>query len=187
MANITWDLKNLDSLKEYIFKELIGEHKNTEDINEAINKYAESYHEMKLKIELKDVDSQIKQESWDVPEGLKFMDGKQDYQIIINERQVVRCYDDLYDVNTYNVRGNVFLSNPKDYKIIRCEKEDIKKGEICFFDYVEDSDFNELVKYGYYGFVLGNGELLEINIDNNIHYPEIMNRNWDYWFKIVKR
>jgi hypothetical protein len=43
-----WELKNLDSLKEYIFDELIGEHKNTKDIDEAINKYAESYHKMQL-------------------------------------------------------------------------------------------------------------------------------------------
>ena len=50
MKDITWELKNLDSLKEYIFDELIGEHKNTNDINEAINKYAESYNEMKLKL-----------------------------------------------------------------------------------------------------------------------------------------
>jgi hypothetical protein len=50
MEDITWDLKNLDSLKEYIFDELIGEHKNKKDINEAINRYAERYHEMQLKI-----------------------------------------------------------------------------------------------------------------------------------------
>ena len=50
MEDITWELKNLDSLKEYIFNELIGEHKNTIDINEAINTYAERYHEMQLKL-----------------------------------------------------------------------------------------------------------------------------------------
>lgn len=50
MKDITWELKNLDSLKEYIFDELIGEHKNTKDINEAINKYAERYYEMQLKL-----------------------------------------------------------------------------------------------------------------------------------------
>jgi hypothetical protein len=50
MEDITWELKNLDSLKEYIFDELIGEHKNTKDINEAINIYAERYHEMQLKL-----------------------------------------------------------------------------------------------------------------------------------------
>ena len=50
MKDITWELKNLDSLKEYIFDELIGEHKNTKDINEAINRYAERYHEMQLKL-----------------------------------------------------------------------------------------------------------------------------------------
>lgn len=50
MKDITWELKNLDSLKEYIFDELIGKHKNRNDINEAINKYAESYNEMKLKL-----------------------------------------------------------------------------------------------------------------------------------------
>jgi len=50
MEDITWELKNLDSLKEYIFDELIGEHKNTKDINEAINTYAERYHEMQLKL-----------------------------------------------------------------------------------------------------------------------------------------
>ncbi|MFL1896757.1 hypothetical protein ACJRPK_13710 [Aquimarina sp. 2-A2] len=50
MEDITWELKNLDSLKEYIFDELIGEHKNKKDINEAINKYAESYSEMKIKL-----------------------------------------------------------------------------------------------------------------------------------------
>ena len=47
---LQWELKNLDSLKEYIFDELIGEHKNTKDINEAINRYAERYHEMQLKL-----------------------------------------------------------------------------------------------------------------------------------------
>ena len=50
MEDITWELKNLDSLKEYIFDELIGEHKNTKDIDEAINRYAERYHEMQLKL-----------------------------------------------------------------------------------------------------------------------------------------
>tara|TARA_R110000851_G_C12777034_1_gene534865 strand:+ start:119 stop:403 length:285 start_codon:yes stop_codon:yes gene_type:complete len=50
MKDITWELKNLDSLKEYIFDELIEEHKNTKDINEAINTYAERYHEMQLKL-----------------------------------------------------------------------------------------------------------------------------------------
>ncbi len=50
MEYITWELKNLDSLKEYIFDELIGEHKNTKDINEAINRYAVRYHEMQLKL-----------------------------------------------------------------------------------------------------------------------------------------
>jgi hypothetical protein len=50
MVDIRFELKNLDSLKEYIFDELIGKHKNAEYINEAINKYAESYHEMKLKL-----------------------------------------------------------------------------------------------------------------------------------------
>ena len=49
MSDISWDLKNLDSLKQYIFEELIGEHKNAEDINQAINTYAERFHEMKLK------------------------------------------------------------------------------------------------------------------------------------------
>jgi len=48
MEDINWELKNLDSLKEYIFDELIGEHKNTKDINEAINRYAERYHEMQI-------------------------------------------------------------------------------------------------------------------------------------------
>jgi replication initiation and membrane attachment protein DnaB len=50
MEDITWELKNLDSLKEYIFNELIVEHKNTNDINKAINRYAERYHEMQLKL-----------------------------------------------------------------------------------------------------------------------------------------
>ena len=50
MEDITWELKNLDSLKEYIFDELIGEHKNTKCIDEAINRYAERYHEMQLKL-----------------------------------------------------------------------------------------------------------------------------------------
>lgn len=50
MKNIDWELKNLDSLKEYIFDDLIGKHPNTSDINEAINTYAERYHEMKLKL-----------------------------------------------------------------------------------------------------------------------------------------
>lgn len=50
MEDITWELKNLDSLKEYIFDELIGKHKNRKYINEAINRYAERYHEMKLKL-----------------------------------------------------------------------------------------------------------------------------------------
>jgi hypothetical protein len=50
MEDITWELKNLDSLKEYIFNELIVEHKNTNDINKAINTYAERYHEMQLKL-----------------------------------------------------------------------------------------------------------------------------------------
>ena len=54
MKNIDWELKNLDSLKEYIFDELIGEHPNTSDINEAINIYAERYHEMKLKLNSSD-------------------------------------------------------------------------------------------------------------------------------------
>jgi len=39
MEDITWELNNLDSLKEYIFGDLIGEHKNKEDINEAIKIY----------------------------------------------------------------------------------------------------------------------------------------------------
>jgi hypothetical protein len=50
MKDIDWELKNLDSLKELIFVELIGEHPNTADINKAINTYAEAYHEMKLKL-----------------------------------------------------------------------------------------------------------------------------------------
>ncbi len=50
MKNIDWELKNLDSLKEFIFDDLIGEHPNSSDINEAINTYAERYHEMKLKL-----------------------------------------------------------------------------------------------------------------------------------------
>jgi hypothetical protein len=50
MEDITWELKNLDSLKKYIFDELIGEQKNTKDINEAINTYAEAYHKMQLKL-----------------------------------------------------------------------------------------------------------------------------------------
>jgi len=58
MKGISWELKNLDPLKEYIFDELIGEHKNTKDINEAINRYAERYHEMQLK--LLPIDSAIK-------------------------------------------------------------------------------------------------------------------------------
>ena len=33
MKNIDWELKNLDSLKEYIFDDLIGKHPNTSDIN----------------------------------------------------------------------------------------------------------------------------------------------------------
>ena len=48
--DIVWELKNLDSLKEYIFKELIGEHKNNKDIDKAINTYAERYHEIRLKL-----------------------------------------------------------------------------------------------------------------------------------------
>ena len=48
MKDITWELKNLDSLKFYIFNDLIGEHENYKDINESINTYAERYHEMKL-------------------------------------------------------------------------------------------------------------------------------------------
>ena len=44
----SWDLKNADSLKEYIFDDLIGVHKNAKEIDEAINQYAEVYHEIKL-------------------------------------------------------------------------------------------------------------------------------------------
>jgi hypothetical protein len=50
MHDITWELKNLDSLKDYIFNDLIGQHEKTKDINEAINLYAERFHEMKMKI-----------------------------------------------------------------------------------------------------------------------------------------
>ena len=46
---VQWELKNLDTLKEYIFDELIGEHKNSKQIDEAINLYAESYHKLKTK------------------------------------------------------------------------------------------------------------------------------------------
>jgi hypothetical protein len=50
MEDITWELKNLDSLKYYILNDLIGQHENTKDINEAINIYSERFHEMKMKI-----------------------------------------------------------------------------------------------------------------------------------------
>ena len=50
MKDINWDLENLDSLKEYILDELIGEHKNNKEIKVALDKYAKSYHEMKLKL-----------------------------------------------------------------------------------------------------------------------------------------
>ena len=46
--DVSWDLKNADSLKEYIFDDLIGVHKNAKEIDEAINQYAEVYHEIKL-------------------------------------------------------------------------------------------------------------------------------------------
>jgi hypothetical protein len=49
MEDITWELKNLDSLKYYILNDLIGQHENTKDINEAINLYAERFHQMKIK------------------------------------------------------------------------------------------------------------------------------------------
>jgi len=49
MEDITWELKNLDSLKDYILNDLIGQHENTKDINEAINIYSERFHEMKMK------------------------------------------------------------------------------------------------------------------------------------------
>lgn len=44
------EVRNLDSLKKYIFEELINEHpdNNNEHIDEAINAYAEAYHKMKV-------------------------------------------------------------------------------------------------------------------------------------------
>lgn len=53
---IEWELSNLDSLKDYIFEELIVNSKNKEQINEAINSYAESFYRLKR---LKDKDTKI--------------------------------------------------------------------------------------------------------------------------------
>ena len=50
MKNVQEDLKNLDSLIEYIENDLIGEHKEMKYIDEGIKRYAEAYHEMKLKL-----------------------------------------------------------------------------------------------------------------------------------------
>ena len=50
MKDISWELKNLDSIKEYIFEELIVDSIYIKDIDEAINLYAERYHEMKIKL-----------------------------------------------------------------------------------------------------------------------------------------
>lgn len=47
-----WEFKNLDELKQYIF-ELINEKAEDEWINEAINTYAESYHEMNAQQQVK--------------------------------------------------------------------------------------------------------------------------------------
>ena len=45
MKDISWELKNLDSIKEYIFEELIVDSIYIKDIDEAINLYAERYHD----------------------------------------------------------------------------------------------------------------------------------------------
>ena len=50
MKDVSWELKNLDSIKEYIFEDLIVDNIYIKDIDEAINLYAEKYHEMKLKL-----------------------------------------------------------------------------------------------------------------------------------------
>jgi hypothetical protein len=50
MKNVQEDLKNLDSLIEYIENDLIGEHKEMKYIDEGIKRYAEAYHEMRLKL-----------------------------------------------------------------------------------------------------------------------------------------
>ena len=60
MKDISFELKNLDLLKEFIFNDLIGENENKDYINEAINTYAERYHEMKLKLESKNKKTIIK-------------------------------------------------------------------------------------------------------------------------------
>ena len=54
MKDISFEVKNLDSLKEFIFDDLIGENEHKELINEAINTYAERYHEMMLKLKFKE-------------------------------------------------------------------------------------------------------------------------------------
>lgn len=50
MKHIQEDLKNLDSLIDHIENDLIGEHKEMKYIDEGIKRYAEAYHEMKLKL-----------------------------------------------------------------------------------------------------------------------------------------
>lgn len=60
MKDISFELKNLDLLKEFIFNDLIGENENKDYINEAINTYAERYHEMKLKLESKNKKTIVK-------------------------------------------------------------------------------------------------------------------------------
>ncbi len=50
MVDVQEELKNLDSLITYIEDELIGEHKEMKWIDEGIKRYAEDYHEMKLKL-----------------------------------------------------------------------------------------------------------------------------------------
>ncbi len=54
MKNVQEDLKNLDSLIEYIENDLIGEHKEMKYIDEGIKRYAEAYHEMKMREEIKE-------------------------------------------------------------------------------------------------------------------------------------
>ncbi len=144
-------------------------------------------HKLKmLEVILSDkCEKESKQESWDVPEGLKFFQyNESQFNIVINDIQIIKCSFNLYDIETYDAVGEL---KAKDYKIIRCNKEDIEPGEICLFSDYENPCFYSLIKDGEYGFILGNGKLLSITIAD-IETPYIWDNNeWDHWFKIVKR
>ena len=113
-----------------------------------------------------------------VPECIKF-NGIGQIGIVFNNDKQSLFYSHEYE--TYHVASTYCITNGSHFKLTKCERSDLKAGDVAYYGLPTSCVKNDLA---YYGVILS--DRCHVCIEGNINISVEGSTYYDHWYKVEK-